>query len=392
MVKREKSKLETMMQQNQKMEALGTLASGIAHDFNNILGSIMGYAEIAQERDAQGVSSGEALGQIMRAADRAQSLVKRILSFSRKDVGAQRDQDLNASIQQILQMISPTLPKMITIETDLAADLKLVKVDSNQMEQVLLNLATNAADAMPEGGCLSLKTENVHLDENHCRRRPDVSPGPHVRLVVSDTGQGIDPQNLEHVFEPFFTTKEVGKGTGLGLFMTYGIVKNHGGYMTCRSEPGRGTTFELYLPAGLAPENAQPPKAEPLTELEGDGERILLVDDEEGLLETGSLIMTGMGYRVDTARNGEEALEMCIAKGDDLDLVVTDLGMPGIGGHRFVKELMAIRPQAKVVIASGYAPNEQVEELLASGGSAFLAKPFGRAELLATVRSALDRP
>jgi CheY-like chemotaxis protein len=288
-------------------------------------------------------------------------------------------------------MLEHTLPKMIAIETHLAPDLDLVNADPNQMEQVIVNLAANAKDAMPEGGRLVIETGNEFLDEEYCRRHLDVRPGRYVLLTVSDTGEGIAKDNLNKIFDPFFTTKEVGQGTGLGLATVYGIVKGHGGHIFCYSEKQMGTSFKVYLPAYEA--TAPAPEMEtvlPERLLRGS-ETILLVDDEQALRDLGSLTLRSMGYSVLTASSGEEALYTYKNRAGGVDLVVMDLGMPGMGGQKAMAEILALDPQAKVVIASGYSANGQVKSALDSGAAGYVAKPFRRLDLLAAVRDALDK-
>ncbi|MBU1276229.1 MAG: PAS domain S-box protein [Proteobacteria bacterium] len=387
----EKERLESQLRQAQKMEAVGILAGGIAHDFNNILGAIMGYVELAQNLALEGRSNVAELAQVLQSVYRARNLVRQMMTFSRKTEADLMPLGLNKAVRQITQMLEHSLPKMIAIETRLASDLELVNADSTQMEQVLLNLATNAADAMPEGGRLVIETQNIILGEQYSQQHLDVGPGRYVLLMVSDTGHGIEPQTMEHIFDPFFTTKEVGKGTGLGLSTVYGITKGHGGHVYCYSEPGMGTTFKVYLPAYQAGAAASALEETLPEQILGGTETILLVDDELVLRDLGARALESMGYRVLTKANGEEALETYRSQGDEIDLVVMDIGMPGMGGHKCLLEILAINPKAKVVIASGYSANGQVKASLESGAAGFVAKPFRRLDLLATVRSALDK-
>ncbi|MFH1035570.1 MAG: PAS domain S-box protein [Pseudomonadota bacterium] len=387
----EKTALEAQLRQAQKMEAVGTLAGGIAHDFNNILGAILGYSELAQELAQEGRPNAAELAQVLRAADRARVLVKQILTFSRKSEADLRPLSLNKVVRQAAQMLEHSLPKMIAIQSHLAPDLQVINADPNQMEQVLLNLATNAADAMPEGGRLVIETQNVTLGEEYTRKHLDLLPGQYVLLMVSDTGHGMENHVVEHIFDPFFTTKEVGKGTGLGLSTVYGIVKGHGGQVVCYSEPGMGTTFKIYLPVYQAQAPAPGLEIGLPEELFQGTETILLVDDEQALRDLGTHTLEGKGYRVLTAASGEEALEIYTALASEIDLVVMDLGMPGMGGHKTLKAILELNPQAKVVIASGYSANGQVKASLESGGAGFVAKPFRRLDLLSTVRQVLDK-
>jgi two-component system cell cycle sensor histidine kinase/response regulator CckA len=384
-------KLEAQLRQAQKMEAIGTLSGGIAHDFNNILSAIMGYTELAHVLARQGQPNEHELEEVLQAAERARKLVRQILTFSRKAEADLKPLSLNDSIRRSLRMLEHTLPKMIAIETNLAPDLKRVNADLNQMEQVIMNLATNAADAMPEGGRLLIETENITLSDDYSHEHLEVSPGDYVQLMVSDTGCGIAPQALEHIFDPFFTTKETGRGTGLGLSTVYGIVKAHHGYIYCYSEPGAGTTFKIYLPAQEAALPTPDQDRGPSDRLFKGSETILLVDDEQALRDLGSRFLSEAGYRTLLAANGEEALEVYRARKDEIDLVIMDLSMPGMGGHKCLQEILAINPQAKVVIASGYSANGQAKVALESGAASYVAKPFRLIDLLVTVRDVLDR-
>ncbi|MCB2189121.1 MAG: response regulator [Deltaproteobacteria bacterium] len=387
-----RQKLEAQLLHAQKLESLGTLAGGIAHDFNNILGAVIGYSELAQFHAAEGRDNRPELDKVLEAASRARDLVQRILTFGRKMELDLSPVDLNRVVRQTCQILERTLPKMVTIHTDLAPDLAWPLTDAAQMEQVLLNLATNAGDAMPEGGELTIATGNQAAGS------PLPEPGeaggwdgPWVWLEVADTGQGMDEETRAHIFDPFFTTKEVGKGTGLGLSMVYGIVKNHGGRITCESQPGRGAAFRLWLPVGGRPGAPAPGPEEARTAAPaaGDGGVILLVDDEAALRDLGVLALTEHGYRVLTAESGEEALAVFQQKKDAVKLVILDLGMPGMGGRRCLHELKELAPALPVIVASGYLGGEQLPDSLGSQTAAILPKPFKRADLLAAVDQAL---
>ncbi len=387
---KEKEILEEQLAQAHKMEAVGTLAGGIAHDFNNILAVIMGYSELALDAARQNKATPEKLEQIIKATDRAKGLVQQILAFSRKAETKMKPLNLNKEISNAVSIIRSTIPKMITVELNLEGDLQLIQGDSNQIEQVLLNLATNANDAMPDGGKLVIETGNAKLDQEYAIRHPGTSPGNYVKMTVSDTGQGMDKESLDHIFEPFYTTKDIGKGTGLGLASVYGIIKNHNGYITCHSEPGVGTSFIIYLPvleSDEKPREAQ--KAEIDLTLEG-AETILLVDDEKTIRDIGQEILTVNGYHTITAKDGEEALYIYWDKGSDIDLVILDVGMPGMGGHKCLEEILKIDPGAKVIIASGYSAGGQLKDSLSQGAAAYIAKPFKMADLLKAVREVLD--
>ncbi|MEW5911570.1 MAG: MASE3 domain-containing protein [Thermodesulfobacteriota bacterium] len=388
----ERRRLEEQLRQAQKMEAVGTLAGGIAHDFNNILAAILGFAEIARDEAQEGQVNPEDLAQIINSAQRAKVLVQQILAFSRKTEPDLRPLNLNHVVQGTEAILQRTLPKMVSIETHLNQDLPLIKADPAQMEQVLLNLASNAQDAMPEGGRLVLETQAVFLDDDYSGQHMEVQPGLYVLLSVSDTGHGMDENTRRHIFEPFFTTKDTGKGTGLGLPSAYGIIKSHGGHIHCYSEPGSGTTFKIYLPVLAEYVSSLEAETDALDEAGLSGsETILLVDDEEALRQAGTQTLQRHGYRVLTASSGEEALAAYRQQGGSLDLAIMDLSMPGMGGRKCLQEILSLNPRAKVIIASGYSANGQVKSSLESGAVDYLAKPFRRADLLSTVRRALDR-
>jgi two-component system cell cycle sensor histidine kinase/response regulator CckA len=384
--------LERQLQQAQKMEAVGTLAGGIAHDFNNLLQAIQGYTELLLMRKEEGESGWRELQEVIRAAKRGAELTQQLLTFSRKVESKRKPLDLNQGVGDLRQLLERTIPKMIDVEFKLAAGLKVVNADSAQLKQVLMNLAVNAKDAMVEGGSLIIETKNVTLDREFCRRYAEIKPGDYVLFSISDTGHGMDKETLEHIFDPFYTTKEVGKGTGLGLAIVYGIIKNHEGYIMCHSRPEQGTTFKIYLPAMDAdiPEVVvvEPSEAKAVTA--GGNETILLVDDEEFIRELGVDVLGQAGYTVLTANNGEEALELYRRKQGQIDLVVLDLIMPGMGGTRCLRKLLEIDPQAQVVIASGYSPDGPTKGTLEAGAKGFLSKPYDTRELLRLVRKILD--
>jgi signal transduction histidine kinase/PAS domain-containing protein len=382
--------LENQLRQAQKMEAIGTLAGGIAHDFNNILAAIMGYAEMALDDAKAGRADPQDLRQIITSAARARDLVQQILAFSRKTASQFMPLNLNQKVESVVEMLARMVPKDIAIKVDLSPGLAHIKGDAGQLEQVLMNLATNARDAMPDGGQLLIQTRDVFLDDDFCRQYLEVLLGPYVLLRVSDTGQGMDARTMENMYDPFFTTKDVGKGTGLGLSIIHGIVKSHGGHIFCQSQPGRGTTFDVCLPAistgALAPATAD----EIFPDLSLGSQTVLLVDDEKVLRDLGARALEGAGYKVLAAQSGEEALEFFREGHAGLDLVIMDLGMPGMGGGRCLKAMLEINPRAKVLIASGYAADGQIEAALESGAAGYVAKPYKRADLLAKVRSVLN--
>jgi two-component system cell cycle sensor histidine kinase/response regulator CckA len=378
----EQKKLEKQLRHSQKLEALGTLAGGIAHDFNNILAAIIGYTELAltQSRNPENIRGD--LGHVLQSAERAKELVRRILAFSRKGEVEFTPLNLNREIKNAAKVLERIIPKMISIDLQLDPDLNYVQGDGAQLEQVLLNLGSNARDAMPEGGRLVIETHNVHLDEDFCRHHQGAAPGDYAQLTFSDTGHGMEKEVLEQIFDPFFTTKEVGSGTGMGMAMVYGIIKSHGGYITCYSEPGRGTTFNLYLPkVKELQKGAAANETSPVLLPQGD-ETILLVDDEEDLRDIGSRILGRRGYTILQADSGEEALKLYKQDPDAIDLVILDISMPGMGGQRCLKLLMEADDQVKVIIASGYSKDGAISDILEQGAKGFVAKPYRSADLL----------
>jgi PAS domain S-box-containing protein len=384
----EKRRLQAQLLQAQKMEAIGTLAGGLAHDFNNLLQAVQGYAELVLLRKNKDEPGHRELHEIIRAARKGTELTRQLLTFSRKVESKLRPMDLNRTVEQVQGLLTRTIPKMIEIELRLADDLKMVNADPTQLEQVLMNLAVNAKDAMREGGKLFIETRNVSLDKGYCDTHLGGKPGDFVLLMVSDTGHGIDQETLEHIFEPFFTTKGVGRGTGLGLAMVYGIVKSHNGYITCYSEVGHGTTFKIYLPAVEEAPEAPREREERLPQ--GGTETILLVDDEESVRQLGKQMLEVVGYRVLVASDGEEALALYPKRMGDVALVILDLIMPGMGGKTCGEALLRLNPRVKLLIASGYSVNGRLEEPLRSGARGFISKPYDLRDLLKRVRHILD--
>ncbi len=387
-VSKEKS-LSLQLIQAQKMESLGALAGGIAHDFNNILQVVIGYSELMISSRQVNEQSVKDLKKINQAAKSGSELAKRLLAFSRKVEINTRPLNLNDQVEKLKGMLDRTIPKMIEIKLNLQADPSMVNADATQIDQVLLNLAVNARDAMPNGGKLTIETTNVALDEEECRLHVGLKPGDCVLLTVSDTGAGMDPQTLERIFEPFFTTKGEGKGTGLGLSIVYGVVKQHNGFIMCSSEPGIGTIFKIYLPV----------LSDPITEVKdpdagvmpkGGPETILMVDDEESVKDFGVRFLTSAGYTVITASNGREAIEIFERDKDRISLVVLDLVMPEMGGLQCLEELIKIDAKVKVLIASGFMVDENDRKFIESISRGFVSKPYRINQALEAVRKALD--
>ena len=388
----ERKSLEAQLLHAHKMEAIGTLAGGIAHDFNNILQAISGYSQILMMGKKTADPDYSKLEAIERSSHKASELTKQLLVFSRKAQSALRQMDLNHSIRMACRMLERTIPKMIRIELKLDKSLKYINADAVQIEQIVMNLGINARDAIPEGGRLILETRNVYLDESYCMTHVGSVAGEYVQMRITDTGCGMDAWVLEHIFEPFFTTKETGKGTGLGLAMVYGIVKNHGGYIHCSSQPGEGTCFEIYFPTLQAVAAERTEKQTPDHHVAGGNEKILLVDDEITILEVVKDMLDRFGYATLTAKSGEEAIEIFESRKGPIDLVVLDLNMPGIGGHKCLEELLKLDTAVKVIIASGYSADKKVRETLRAGAAGFIHKPYKYEDMLQKVREVLDGP
>jgi PAS domain S-box-containing protein len=387
---RELKELQERLIHAQKMEAVGNLASGIAHDFNNILQGVSGYIQLLSAKPQTDEANRKYLAEVDAAVGRAAELVRRLLTFGRKAETELKPVDLNQEVAQAVKILERTIPKMINIETRLSPEVKTILGDPTQLEQVLMNLGTNARDAMPQGGRLVMSTENMELDEQFCRTRPGLSPGEYVCLTISDDGMGMDRETVRHVFEPFYTTKGLGSGTGLGLFTVHGIVESHGGYISCHSTSGQGTVFTIYLPVAAEKAAALEAPPEPAGPVSGGKETILVVDDEEAILEVVRDVLRQYGYTVLTADSGEGALEMFSENPRQVDLVILDLGMPGMGGDRCLRQMLATHPEVRVVVATGYSGSDKRGEMLAAGARRFITKPYRLDDLLRTVRQVMD--
>jgi PAS domain S-box-containing protein len=381
--------MEAQLRQAQKMEAVGTLAGGIAHDFNNLLTVIQGYGQLLAERLKDNAELAAEVKQIEDAAQRAAALTRQLLAFSRRQVLKPKVLDLNSVVTGMDRMLRRVIGEDIELVTKTAADLGQVQADPGQVEQVIMNLAVNARDAMPEGGKLIFETRNVELDDAYAREHMGARPGQYAMLAVTDTGVGMDAQTQAHIFEPFFTTKELGRGTGLGLSTVYGIVKQSGGYITVYSEPGRGSTFKIYLPRALQPAAAASAAARVEQKARGT-ETILLLEDDHGLRELAVRVLRTSGYTVLEAANGEQAERVCREHAGEIHLLLTDVVMPGQSGPEVARRLSPLRPAMKVLYISGYAPNAIVEQGTLGPGAAFLHKPFTPSALLEKVQQVLE--
>jgi nitrogen-specific signal transduction histidine kinase/CheY-like chemotaxis protein len=386
----ERKRLEQQLRQAQKMEAVGRLAGGVAHDFNNLLTIISGYSELLLEHPGEVEPLRGYVNEIRNASGRAASLTRQLLAFSRQQVLAPRVLDLNAVVANVEKMLKRLIGEDIDLVTVLGESLWPVKADPGQLEQVLLNLAVNARDAMPKGGMLTIETANVEMDKSYAQRHFPLSPGPYVLLAFSDTGIGMDAETQARLFEPFFTTKEMGKGTGLGLATVYGIVKQSGGYIWVYSKVGKGTTFKIYLPRSDEVAESEPRRNG--VKAQSGTETLLLVEDEEAVRALVRSALKEKGYRVLEASGGEEALKLSEQYGGPIDLLVTDVVMPQMSGPELADRLANSHPQIKVLYISGYTDYAGLHHGALDLGAAFLQKPFSPEALARKVREVLGGP
>ncbi|MHB8399322.1 MAG: response regulator [Candidatus Limnocylindrales bacterium] len=388
----ERQQLESQLRQSQKLEAVGQLAGGIAHDFNNILTAIRGYAEFARRGLEADPGRAADLDEVIANADRAAALVRQLLAFSRRQVLAPQVLEPAEIVAGIAPMLRRLLGEHIELATNARPDTGQVKVDPSQLEQVIVNLAVNARDAMPAGGALTIELGNVELDAAYAADHPEVNAGPFVLLAVSDTGSGMDAATRLHIFEPFFTTKEVGQGTGMGLATVYGIVRQSGGSIFVYSEPGAGTTFRIYFPritAELPAALAEPVAVRPSTV---GSETILLVEDESAVRAFGRRALESEGYTVLAAASGAGALTLAASHAGPIALLVTDVIMPGLQGHQLAVQLTAARPELRVLYVSGFTENSVTHHGAPDRDVAFLPKPFSADGLCSAVRAVLGGP
>ena len=386
----EKKLLQTQLIQAQKMEAIGTLAGGIAHDFNNILGAILGYAEMVREDSPPDSIVARDLDQIILASNRAKELVKQILAFSRQADMAKIPLQPGTIVKEAIKLLRSSLPTTIAIEQDIDSSTAPIFADPTQIHQILMNVCTNAFHAMEEdGGTLTISLSNIELTRQALAGRPHLQPGRFVQLSVSDTGQGILPEIRDRIFEPYFTTKEQGKGTGLGLAIAHGIVKSHGGFITCESKPGEGTVFHVVLPALYEYAAAE---SETNEGIPAGGEHILFIDDEVILIEMAQVMLERLGYRVTVQADSLEAMSIFTNQPENFDLVITDQTMPGMTGMELARRMLQIRPDLPIILCTGYSTLISEEKARSAGIKGFALKPLARKEIATLIRKVLEEP
>jgi two-component system cell cycle sensor histidine kinase/response regulator CckA len=384
----ERRALEKQLSMAAKMEAVGRLSGGIAHDFNNLLGVIIGYSQVLRRKLDPNSPLKEHAEEVEKAANRAVSLTRQLLAFSRQQILTLAVVDLNTLVSDMQKMLPRLIGEDVVVDIDLDPNLGRIKADQGQIEQVVMNLAVNARDAMPDGGRLQIETGNRELDDLYCNEHPGAKPGRYIMLAVTDSGAGMTPQTLAHIFEPFFTTKEVGKGTGLGLATVYGIVKQSGGYIWVDSAPGIGSCFQIYLPR--VEESVSKAAAEAPTDNLGGTETILLVEDADALRKLARSFLVDHGFQVMVASNGEEAVHVAERHGRPIDLLVTDVVMPGMNGRALADRLLAKQPKLKVLYISGYTDSFIAGHGVLEEGTFLLHKPFTEEVLIRKVRDVLD--
>jgi len=385
----EQLRIEEQLRSAQKLEAIGSLAGGVAHDFNNLLSVILNYTTFAINGMREDDPLREQLAQVKKAGERAAALTRQLLAFSRKQVLDPHVLDLNHIITNLEKMLGRLLGEDIDLTRTLAPNLGRIKADPGQIEQVIMNLVVNARDAMPAGGRLTVETANVELDREYAAQHVEAVPGPHVLLAVSDTGCGMDDATLRRVFEPFFTTKPAGKGTGLGLSTVYGIVKQSGGHIWVYSEPGKGTTFKVYLPR--VADSMQPDDLRATNERPAVGtETILLVEDDAQVREVACRMLHACGYNLLAAAGGSEALGICERYQGNIDLLLTDVVMPQMSGRQLAERMQRLRPGMRVLYMSGYTDDAIVHHGVLDPGTKFISKPLGAVSLARKVRDVLD--
>ncbi len=385
----QRKSLQTQLVQAQKMESLGTLAGGIAHDFNNILGIIMGYTAFLDAKELPRDRIEKSVNAIKKATDRGAALVKQLLTFARKEESIYETVQINEVVNESARLLKETLPKTVNLVTNLADNVPTIAADVTQLHQVILNLCVNARDAMPDGGVITMTT---HLDdgEKFSSRSPEPGGGQYVVLGVGDTGIGMDGETKRRIFDPFFTTKGVGKGTGLGLALVHSIVTNHNGRIEVESQPGRGTTFQIFLPVKNEKSVSTPHKTPSMEDVRGGTETILVIEDEQMLMELVKVVLTSKGYQVISARDGDQGIEAFRKNIGEIGAVISDIGLPRVSGAEVLRQIRAIDSSAKLIAASGFIEPEVKSKLMEIGVTSFVHKPYATSEILRTLRDLLD--
>ena len=383
----ERADLQAQLMHAQRLETVGRLAGGVAHDFNNMIHVVLSFSELLRRVVPNGQKSSRYLDGIEHAAARARDITRQLLAFSRRQIISPVLTDLNALIRGTQNGLVRLIGEDVELRFVPDEDLWTVCIDPPQVDQVLMNLAVNARDAMPKGGNLTIETTNVRLDESYARQHVGSKPGDYVLLAVSDNGVGMDKETLSHIFEPFFTTKELGKGTGLGLATTYGVVNQNGGFISVYSEPGRGATFKIYLPRAFGQRAAAPPALE--MNVEAGGGTVLLVEDEELVRRASTATLEAIGYSVVAASGAAEAIAYCERQDLVIDLLLTDVVMPGISGNELYLQLSALRPGLKVLFTSGYTADVVAHYGILEAGVHFIPKPFGMSDVARKLREVL---
>ena len=387
---KDRKKLQTQLLQAQKMEAIGVLAGGVAHDFNNLLTVIQGYSDFLIQKLKQDDPIYQILKEIRQASVRAADLTHQLLLFSRREPMARVPINLNTILESMAKMITRLIGENIIINISLDPNLWAVSGDTGTLEQVIMNIAVNARDAMPEGGSITFKTENITLDETYCNVIPDARPGRFICLSIEDTGIGINNETIMHIFDPFFSTKEVGKGTGLGLSVAYGIIKQHEGWINVYSEHGQGTIFKIYLPAADEKPIEKEKYQVSIAELKGNGERILLVEDEMDVRKYVTKILKENGYTLFTAANAKEAIDIFNSEGGKFYLLFTDVVLPGKSGVELATYLLSLKPELKVLFASGYLDQKSQYDIIHEKEFPFIRKPYTLSDLLKAIKKILS--
>jgi len=387
----ERDRLQAQLLQAQKMESIGRLAGGVAHDYNNMLSVILGYTEFMMEKVNPGEPLHADLLEILSATKRSIDITSQLLAFARKQIASPRVLDLNETVEGTLKMLRKFIGEDLGISWLPGSELWCVNMDPSQVNQILVNLCVNSRDAINGVGQITIETRNIRLDSDYCSDHVGSSPGEFVLLTVSDDGCGMDKETLEHVFEPFFTTKGVGQGTGLGLATVYGIVKQNNGFLNVYSEPGRGTTFRLYLPRHDRGEEAPSEASEPVSFPKGRGETVLIVEDEDSILKLVMRVLRSIGYTVLVASTPASALEQVRLHNGRIHLLLTDVVMPEMNGSELSRLMLSIHPDLRVLYMSGYTANVIAHRGVLDKGINFLQKPFSKNDLAAKVRAVLDR-